>query len=591
MRPRTKLSLSLTLATAITTIAPIARACTPHTPALIRTGEPLDRGLVALRLSDGSVFLSWRYLLRDPEDVSFEVWRQVEGQEPVRITPKPLGDRTWYRDTAAPHDRACAWFVRPVVDGRSGPPSKRVSLDPTSPPRPYLSIKLQGEYRFQKVGIADLDGDRRYDFVIKQPNANIDPYIRYWKPSPDTYKLEAYSYGGKLLWRFDLGWAIERGIWYSPYVVYDLDGDGRAEVAVKTGEGDPRGPDGRVETGPEYLTILDGATGKIRAQTDWIPRSPFYAIHGDRAYNYASRNQLGIAYLDGVHPHLIVERGTYGLIIVEAYRFRNEKLERIWRWSNQNLDRSYWGQGAHWMHAADVDADGRQEVVIGSVVIDDNGRELWTTGLGHPDHCYVGDIDPRRPGLEIYYGMETRQKRNGMCLVDAATGRILWGYHGPTRHVHSRGMCSDIDPRHPGWECYSADTNAQKQYAWSRLWSSDGRVISTENLGGFGPLTVFWDGDDQRELILDGKICDYTPDGPGKPIAEVHGQVVAVADILGDWREEIITTRPGELRIYVSTHPTSKRYRCLMQDPIYRTDVAHASMGYYQVPMLRAGLR
>ncbi len=552
--------------------------------AAISIQEPLGRGLVARPLADGSVYLSWRLLDSDPADVAFHVYRSVGRQRPVRLTEQPVRRTTDFVDRSAPRGQPCRWFVRPVQGGREGEASEAVSAVPGKAAPPYLSIKLQGPYTFQKVGIADLDGDGRYDFVIKQPNANIDPYEKYWKPSPDTYKLEAYTSDGRFLWRYDLGWAIERGIWYSPYVVYDLDGDGRAEVAVKTGEGDPRGPDGRVQTGPEYLTILDGQTGKKLAQVDWPPRKPYYDLHGQRGYNRASRNQLGIAYLDGKHPHLIVERGTYSLIVVIAYRFENGRLRQVWRWDNSKLDRKYWGQGAHWMHSADVDGDGRAEVIIGSAVIDDNGQALWSTGLGHPDHSYVGEIDPDRPGLEIYYGIETRQKKaNGMCLVDAATGKILWGYQGPTRHVHSHGLCSDIDARYPGCECYSADTDVLKRYAWSRLWSCKGQVISKENIGGFGALTVHWDADPQRELILGRRIVNY---GGQALEPRLQGTVVAVADVVGDWREEIITTLPGEMRIYVTTIPARSRHVCLMRDPVYRIDVAHAAMGYYQVPML-----
>ena len=220
---------------------------------------------------------------------------------------------------------------------------------------------------------------------------------------------------------------------------------------------------------------------------------------------------------------------------------------------------------------------------MGSSVIDDDGTPLWSTGLGHPDHCYVGEIDPGRPGLEIYYGMETRQQeRNGMCLVDAASGKILWGHEGPTRHVHSRGMCSDIDARHPGCECYSADTDSQKKYAWSRLRTCTGEVISDENLGGFGALVVHWDADVQRELLLRGNIQDYRG---GRHQPQIEGHIAAVAEVLGDWREEIITSVPGELRIYTTTIPAADRRVCLMQDPIYRMDVVCAAMGYFQVPM------
>ena len=137
-------------------------------------------------------------------------------------------------------------------------------------------------------------------------------------------------------------------------------------------------------------------------------------------------------------------------MIVQAYRYENGQLDSVWRWDNVGLGKEYQGQGAHWMHAADVDGDGRDEIILGSLVLDDDGKPLWTTGLGHPDHFYVGDIDPNRPGLEIYYGIETRQQKNGMCLVDAATGKILWGHDQPTRHVHGQGLCADLDPRYPG---------------------------------------------------------------------------------------------------------------------------------------------
>ena len=565
-----------------------------------RVREKLDRGLIVRPLEDGKVYLGWRLLDSDPREVAFNVYRKAGDGEPVKLNERPVAKTTDLVAAGPGKDGKCVYFVRPVVGGKeqdasgevAAPAGSRASLP--SPARgrgaggeggsralPYLSIKLDGEHTFQKVGIADLDGDRQYDFVIKQPRDNIDPWHKYWKPSPDTYKLEAYTHDGKLLWRYDLGWSIERGIWYSPYLVYDFDGDGRAEVAVKTGEGDPREEDGHVRKGPEHLTILDGRTGKQIAQVDWPSREHFTGKWG---YNYASRNQLGVAYLDGKTPCLIVARGTYNVMIAIAYELHDGKLRRLWKWDNIGKDRKFWGQGAHWMHCADVDADGRDEVLLGSIVLDDDGTVLWCTGLGHPDHFYLGDIDPQRPGLEIYYGMETRQKeRNGMCLVEAATGKILWGHEGYTRHVHGSGLCGDIDARHPGWECYSADTDEKKDFAWARLRTCKGEVISEENLGGFSPRSVYWDADPQRELLRGSRISDY---GGGQVAPRVEGSMAAVADVLGDWREEIVTSVPGELRIYTTTIPATDRRACLMQDPIYRIDVAHAAMGYFQVPML-----
>ncbi|MFP4055528.1 MAG: silent information regulator protein Sir2 [Candidatus Brocadiia bacterium] len=547
-----------------------------------RVQEKLDRGLLAMPVADGKVYLGWRLLLDDPPDVAFDLYRR-RGKAPAeKLNPKPIVKTTDFVDSTAAKGVAHTYYVVARRGEEALGPSEEVEAKPTDEPKPYLAVKLDGDDTFQKAGVADLDGDGGYDFVIKQPNANIDPWHKYWKPSPDTYKLEAYRHDGRLLWRHDLGWAIERGIWYSPYVVYDLDGDGRAEVAVKTGEGDPRDEEGKVRSGPEYLSVLDGRTGAPRARTPWPSREPF--MQRRHGYNYASRNQLGIAYLDGKTPCLIVERGTYNIIIVVAYQFHRGELRELWRWDNRTEPRRYWGQGAHWMHAADVDEDGRDEVIIGSAVIDDNGTGLWSTGLGHPDHSYVGDIDPDRPGLEIYYGIESRQRvANGMCLVDARTGEILWGHQGFTRHVHSRGMCSDIDPRYPGAECYSADTDERKKLAWARLRTAKGKVISEDASWGFGPLVAYWDADPQREVLHRGRIESYR--GERLP-TRVEGHVAAIADILGDWREEIVTSVRGELRIYTTTIPADHRYPCLMRDPLYRLDVAHAAMGYFQAPML-----
>lgn len=548
---------------------------------VLHTGEPLDRGMIARPAGDGKVYLGWRLLEDDPAEVAFNVYRATDGGEPVRLTESPVAKTTDLVDATAPAQGRHVWSLRPVVGGVEQKAVATATLSNGAPD--YIAIPLAGRYTFQKVGIADLDGDRRFDYVVKQPNANIDPYEQYWKPSPDTYKLEAYSADGQLLWNYDLGWSIERGIWYSPYLVYDLDGDGLAEVAVKTGEGDPRDADGRVQTGPEYLTILDGRTAQPRAQVAWPPRDRYG--EGLRGYNLSSRNQIGLAWLDGKSPSLIVARGTYSYMTAVAYRFRDGKLEEQWRWDNAGKPREYQGQGAHNMHAADVDGDGRQEVILGSLVLDDNGEVLWNTGLGHPDHTYVGDLDPQRPGLEIYFGMESRQKQgNGMCMVDARTGEILWGISQPTQHVHGAGLASDLTAEHPGAECYSAESDPSKgkSLAWALMHTAKGEVIGREPIGGFSPEAVYWDADLQRELLVGRRVSDYG--GEDLPV-RLEGSVIAVADVLGDWREEIIASVPGELRIYTTRIPAADRRVTLMQDPLYRVDVALAAMGYYKIPL------
>jgi len=399
-------------------------------------------------------------------------------------------------------------------------------------------------------------------------------------PSPDTYKIEAYLSDGTFLWQHDLGWAIERGIWYSPYIVCDLTGDGKAEVAAKIGEGDPRGPDGRVKTGPEWLVVWDGMTGKEIARVPWPDRS------GYGEYSRTSRNQMAVAYLDGKTPCLLALRGTYCRMKVDAYQLRNGKLERLWRYDNNNLPGTYWGQGEHFTRALDVDGDGRDEVMLGSAMLDDNGTPLWTTGLGHNDFAYVGDINPRRPGLEIFYGIETRAEKNGMCLVDAATGKILWGHDQPTVHIHGAGMCADIDPTVPGLEGFGLDCLSKKPDVrngpW--LWAADGTLLWFDKPvlpKTFSFTPVYWDADLQKELLLGGKICDYD----GGVVQNLAAGSVVIADVLGDWREEIIASFPGEIRIYTTTIPAADRRVCLMQDRIYQADARMNSMGYYKPPM------
>ena len=546
-----------------------------------RVREKLDRGLVALRRSATTVRLSWRLLADDPADVAFHLLRTDGNGHPQRITTKPIAATCDFTDLAAPSG-AATYAVVAVVRGVESPASRPVAVLAGDEMQSFVSIALDPGTTVQKVGIGDLDGDGRYDYVLKTPNQNIDPYAAYWKKSPGTYQLEARTADGRRLWTKDLGWSIEQGIWYSPYIVFDLDGDGKAEVIAKTGEGDPRDADGRVQSGPEWVTVFDGATGRELARAPWPSRT----VGGETIeYNYASRNQLGVAYLDGRTPCLIVERGTYTTIQVHAFQFHDGKLSPLWQWNGlqESRPKRWRGQGAHTLQAHDMDGDGRDEVVVGSAVIDDNGVGLWTTGLGHPDHCYVGKILPDRPGLQIFYGMETaQQKANGMCVVDAATGKILWGLEGATRHIHGTGFCADVDARHPGLELYGCDTDAAKRFERGWLLDAQGAVITATNkLTEHRP--VYWDADPQAEMITRRRISDF---GSEVVLQEVAGAVVLVADVLGDWREEVFTTLPGELRIYTTPISATDRRVCLMQDPVYRNTVAAAAQGYFYNAML-----
>jgi rhamnogalacturonan endolyase len=271
----------------------------------------------------------------------------------------------------------------------------------------------------------------------------------------------------------------------------------------------------------------------------------------------------------------------------EAWQLTANGLESLWRYHSDEGGRRLRGQGAHFTQSVDLDGDGRDEVVLGSVVLDDNGVPLWSTGLGHPDHAYIGDHDPQRPGLEIYYGIESRRQQNGMCQVDAKSGKILWGWDQATQHIHSTGLCSDIDPLWPGAESYSADSADHKRSGDPWLWSAKGRILDRTLDWDFGRNCVWWDADLQREVLLGHELVKFG----GKAVAgRIAGSVILVADVLGDWREEVICSLPGELRIHTTTIPAMDRRTTLLADPLYRLDVAMCAMGYTQVPNLTTSL-
>jgi hypothetical protein len=322
-----------------------------------RVTEQLGRGMVALPTEDKRVYLGWRQLATDPADVAFNVYRALGRGLPVKLNEQPLSRTTDFVDTQPDPSRDSTYWVRAVQGGREQPPSEQALLPANPAPKPYLSIKLQGDYAAQAAGVGDLDGDGRLDYVIRQPAYSTDPGDGYWERSKDTYKLEAYRSDGTFLWRKDLGWGIEQGIWYAPYVIYDFDGDGCAEVAVKTAEGDPRGADGHVNTGPEFLSVLDGRTGREQARVNWPGRGDFGS--GLSGYNYAARNQLGLAYLDGKTPCLLAARGTYTVMKLTAYQYSAGKLRQLWAWNSREEGVAWRGQGSHWMHSGDLDADGR----------------------------------------------------------------------------------------------------------------------------------------------------------------------------------------------------------------------------------------
>ncbi len=533
-----------------------------------QVNENIGRGEIALMQEQGRVFVSWRLLIDDPEGVEYDIYRLKTGeQDYVKINDEPV-NTTYFIDAKAARGNGYRYKVTRRDESPDKAPGAFVFAFPYK--TEYLQIKFPGNAAPRNVGIADLDGDGRYDYVVKSPDMNVDPYEKagYWKRSEEPFKLKAYNADGKYMWTYDMGWSIETGTWYSPYLVFDIDGDGYAEVYAKAGEGDPRETDGHVMTGPEYLVKINGRTGEIEQRTDWLSREGF-----DR-YNFWSRNFLTLGYLNGKKPSLILERGTYRLIKLAAF---DSDLQQEWYWESTGQYENYKGQGQHSILTADIDDDGRDEIIIGMAAIDDNGKPLWTKGLGHNDVGHIADIDPGHPGLEFFYGMETSQKKYGVGLLDARSGKTLWTYDGSTVHVHSQGMVGDIDPDHPGMECYAGEAKGGSKFF---LYSAQGELLSDKSMGTLDPRPVWWDADDQKEILINGNLMNYQ----GDTIMQIEGRVLLTADIIGDWREEIVTGLKGEIRIYSTTIPCETSKEALIQDRQYRLGVSRSTMGYYYPP-------
>jgi rhamnogalacturonan endolyase len=575
--------------------------------------ERLGRGLVVLRpTAGGAVVVSWRLLVTDPEGVGFHVYRAAGGAPAERLTGTPLMQATHYVDTSAPSGGAVSYFVRPVVAGIEGPASP-ASLLAAGASAPYLAVPLQvpaggttpsGEsftYSANDCSAGDLDGDGEYELVVKWDPSNSKDNSQSGYTGPVL--IDAYRMNGTRLWRIDLGRNIRAGAHYTQFMVYDLDGDGRAELACKTADGttdgagvvigsataDYRNSSGYILSGPEFLTVFDGLTGRALATTDYLPGRGNVGAWGDTYGNRVDRFLACVAYLDGERPSLVMCRGYYTRAVLVAWDWRGGQLTRRWTFDSDDGtpgNSAYRGEGNHNLAVADVDQDGRDEIVYGSCAIDDTGRGLYATGLHHGDALHVSDHDPLRPGLEVWACHEDINNNGGvgLSLRDARTGAVLFTV--PNTTDTGRAIAMDIDPRHRGAECWGAAGGLQTVDG-TRL---AGSRPSSMNFG------VWWDGDLLREILDSNRIdkwnwltstttrlvtaTDCTSNNGTKSTPALS------ADLLGDWREEVVwrTTDSRELRIYTTPIPTERRWVTLMQDPQYRLAVAWQNVAYNQPP-------
>jgi rhamnogalacturonan endolyase len=591
-----------------------------------RLMENLGRGVVAARSSEAQVYVGWRLLGTDDPSVSFNLYRATAGAAAVKLNAQPLTRTTDYVDRSADPAKENRYFVRAVSGGAEGPASGAFTLAANAAVRQYLEVPLSvpppttlrdgrtAAYAANDSTAADLDGDGDYEIVLKWEAAARDTASAGYT---GEVLLDAYKLDGTRLWRIHLGKNIRGGAHYTQFIVYDLDGDGKAEVAVKTADGTvdgkgkvigdgtkdwvtKEGPTlGKILGGPEYFTIFDGATGAELATTDYVPgRGPDGRAWGGQGGNCGADNNgnrvdrflAGVAYLDGRLPSVLMARGYYGRSVIAAWDYRGGKLTSRWVFdsgSDPGLAH-FSGQGNHNLSIADVDGDGKDEVVYGSMVLDDNGKGLFSTGFRHGDALHVSAFVPERPGLQVFGIHENENKAcpqsPGMALYDGKTGEIL--FHTRLGEDVGRGLAADVDPRNPGAEFWGSGVRQMFDWRGKAL----GPAPGTMN------FAIWWDADPLRELLDQNWIgkWDYEK-GALTRLLTAEGAVsnngskatpALSADLLGDWREEVIWRTPDSkfLRIYTTTIPAENRMYTLMHDAQYRVAVAWQNVGYNQPP-------
>ena len=607
--------------------------------------ERLDRGVVAIR-DRQKVIVSWRLLKTDDPNQTFDVYRN--GQ---KLSASKTGG-TFYVDES-PLSGDVVYEVR----GGSKNGSYTLKADA---PEGYIPIPIEkpadgvtpsGQpyfYIANDASVGDVDGDGQYEIILKWDPSNAHDNAHDGFTGPTLF--DCYRLDGKRLWRIDMGRNIRSGAHYVPFMVYDFDGDGKAELMVRTSDGTTDGlgnvigdatadyrhgvmeaqarqaegqmspqeerpfnrreewarynngkrpMTGRILTGNEYITVFDGLTGRALDTKPYIPERGNLNDWGDEYANRSDRFLAGVAYLDGIHASGIFCRGYYTRSVIAAWDWDGHELKTHWVFDTNDPEwTNYAGQGNHNLRVADVDGDGCDEITYGSMAIDHDGRGLYNTGMGHGDALHLMVFNPSSDRLQVWDCHENR--RDGSDFRDAATGKII--FQIPSTSDVGRCMAADIDPTNPGLEMWSSDShgirNIKGEVIYSAQDPSDPQHQQHLRLNG-RPLSVnfgiWWDGDLLRELLDHETVSKY--DWENHQVTTVQrfdGQFnngtksnpCLSADILGDWREEVLirNRESTELRLYVSTIPTNHRIPCLMEDIPYRLSVASENTGYNQPP-------
>ena len=614
--------------------------------------EHLDRGVVALPAQEQGIFISWRLLGTDAQGTTFDLLRDgktiVKGLTATNFTDKEGTSTSRYSVVTHPTPAVSPLTsndVTPWPDLYRSIPLDRPKDSTTPDGRPY-------QYRPNDCSVGDVDGDGQYEFFLKWDPSNAHDN------SHDGYTgdviIDCLKLDGTKLWRINLGKNIRAGAHYTQFMVYDFDRDGHAELICKTAPGsidgtgryiteaaddadirladnnaDYRNERGRILSGPEYLTVFEGQTGRAIHTSYYRPNRAFgvggAALYdkegwGDRgtAGNRGERFLAGVAWLDGPNsrPSAVMCRGYYTPSHLWAVDFDGKKLSTKWLHASttpndyyivdrqgqqtwyHGLKATAYGQGAHSLSVGDVDGDGCDEITYGSAAINNDGTLLYSTGLGHGDALHLSDLDPDHPGLEVFMVHESRPY--GADLRDARTGKLL--FHETARDDTGRGVAADIDGNHRGFEYWHIFNRAVRDIK--------GNVISNQ-LPSCN-FRIYWDGDLQDELLAnrgrpyfpsfiekwDGEKAVPLPLSNGQHIGDMGHSASCnwtkatpclQADLFGDWREEVIlwdTSDAAHLNIFTTNIPTPYAVPTLMHDNIYRLSICWQNTAYNQPPHL-----
>ena len=651
-----KLTAFLTAAVMVTSVASIpvltSYADTNSTTEK-RVMEKLDRGTVAVKTNDG-VYLSWRLLGTESlTNQAFDIYRDSE-----KIYTTGEHDATCYTDskgtadnkyTVVPKGEAIdkteavdVWTTNTTYKGRSVAYKDIAFKVPDGGKTP---TDEEYTYTANDMSVGDLDGDGEYEYIVKwDPSNSKDNSVKGY--TGKVY-LDAYELDGTLLWRIDLGVNIRAGAHYTQYMVYDFDGDGKSEVILKTAPGSKDGEGNYVskagknitkgddkkdyrnssgllmgkDGGPEYLTVFNGETGAAMQTVDFDPpRSILTSSEwGDSYANRSERYLAAVAYLDGVHPSVVMTRGYYTYVYAAAYTWDGTDLKEQWLSTNtpteenggtgctvkyadgtskNNTNKTLYAQGAHSVSVADVDNDGYDEIIFGSAVLDHDGTVLTYDGRGHGDAEHVSDFD-NDGKQEIFMAHEAGKhndkiipyavdikRYNGDIMLQAAKGDI------------GRGIMDNVDDK---YALSSGNLSLFWSVAADGIYNQAGEKVGNipnTNGSNMENFAVYWDGDLGRELLDGNKLVKYSIKSgaeriyydsknstlPGSINNSTKSNACLTADLFGDWREEIVLRYGDGVRIYFSTIPTDYRLTTLMHDSQYRCAIAWQNVGYNQSP-------